>query len=234
MSLPTVILPGFFASAEEYLPLQQALAAEGHPTRTVPLTLRSWLPTLGGRPMTPILEALQATIAATQQEFNAPQVNLIGHSAGGWIARIYLGSEPYCDRLWAGLPNVASLITLGTPHLSQERWTRWNLDFVNTTYPGAFHPELKYVCVAGRSTLGRKAPWWQPHNWNGAEWLAYSSYQLTAGNGNLWGDGITPITAAHLDGATNLTIAGAYHSPRGDRFWYGSPEARRQWLQYLQ
>ncbi|WP_017327559.1 hypothetical protein [Synechococcus sp. PCC 7336] len=97
-----------------------------------------------------------------------------------------------------------------------------------------FHPELKYVCVAGQATLGRKAPLWQPHNWNGAEWLAYSSYQLTAGNGNLWGDGITPIAAAHLDGATNLTIAGAYHSPRGDRFWYGSPEARRQWLQYLQ
>ena len=232
--LPTVILPGFFAGAKEYLQLQRDLEVSGYPTRTVPLTARSWLPTVGGRPVTPILEALHRTIAEVLQKFDCTQVNLIGHSAGGWISRIYLGSAPYCDRVWAGAQNVATLIALGTPHNSQERWTRRNLEFVNTTYPGAFHSDITYVCVAGKSTFGNKAPWWQPQNWNGEQWLAYSSYELTGGTGSCWGDGITPIPSAHLEGAINLTIEGAYHSPRRDRFWYGSPEARRHWIEYLQ
>ena len=231
---PTVILPGFFAGAREYRQLEGDLEAAGHPTRIVPLTLRSWFPTVGGRPVTPILTALHETVERTLREYSCSKVNLIGHSAGGWIARIYLGSTPYCNRVWAGSERVSTLIALGTPHRSQERWTRRNLDFVNTTYPGAFHPTIKYVCIAGKSTFGEKAPWWQPQHWNTSKWLAYSSYELTGGNGSCWGDGITPIEAAHLDGALNLTIEGAYHSPRGARFWYGSPEALHHWIEYLQ
>ena len=65
------------------------------------------------------------------------------------------------DRVWAGARHVSTLIALGTPHFSQERWTRWNIDFVNDTYPGAFHDSVRYVCVAGKSTFGEKAPWWK-------------------------------------------------------------------------
>ena len=231
---PTVILPGFFAGAKEYRRLQQDLEDEGYPTRIVPLSVTSWFPTVGGRPVTPILSALDETVRQTKQEFGCDAVNLIGHSAGGWIARIYLGDTAYCDRVWDGARHVSTLIALGTPHFSQERWTRWNIDFVNDTYPGAFHDSVCYVCVAGKSTFGEKAPWWKPQQWNGSKWLAYSSYELTGGAGNCWGDGITPIQSAHLDGAINLVVDGAYHSPRGDRFWYGSPEARRHWIEYLQ
>jgi hypothetical protein len=56
--LPTVILPGYFESADLYLPLQQALTEMGTPTTTVPLRIRDWLPTLGGRSMVPILRQL--------------------------------------------------------------------------------------------------------------------------------------------------------------------------------
>ncbi|MEM8715331.1 MAG: hypothetical protein AAGE92_06060, partial [Cyanobacteria bacterium P01_G01_bin.4] len=223
---PTVILPGFFAGAKEYRRLQQELESEGYPARIVPLTVSSWFPTVGGRPVTPILSALGETVRQTIREFGCNTVNLIGHSAGGWIARIYLGDQPYGDRVWAGAQHVSTLIALGTPHFSQERWTRWNIDFVNDTYPGAFHDSIRYVCVAGKSTFGEKAPWWKPQQWNGAKWLAYSSYELTGGAGSCWGDGITPISSAHLEGAINLIVDDAYHSPRGDRFWYGSPAAR--------
>ena len=231
---PTVILPGFFAGAGEYRQLEGELEAKGYPARIVPLTLLNWFPTVGGRPVTPILTELHKTVVRTKLEFNCPQVNLIGHSAGGWIARIYLGSTPYHDRSWAGAEHISTLIALGTPHRSQERWTRWNLEFVNHNYPGAFHSEIKYVCVAGKSTFGAIPRLWHPQNWNGTQWLAYSSYKLTGGDGSCWGDGITPIAAAHLEGALNLTIEGAYHSPRGDRFWYGSPEALHHWIEYLQ
>lgn len=230
--LPTVILPGYLESADVYLPLQQALAALGTPTTTVPIRKRDWLPTLGGRSMIPILRQLDRTINEALTNHQATQINLIGHSAGGWISRIYLGEIPYTihgdvtesAKLWDAKSKIATLITLGTPHLSGERWTRKNLDFVNNNYPGAMYPDLEYICVAGKSIYGEKKL---------GQWLAYSSYQQTCGIGNTWGDGITPIEAAHLAGAVNITIAGVKHSPRAAGIWYGSPEVRSQWTEYL-
>ncbi|MBH8560866.1 lipase [Nostoc sp. CENA67] len=230
MPLPTVILPGYLESAIAYRQLEQSLLELGFPTVTVPLRRRDWIPTLGGRPVTPILQQLDLTVKQTLQEHNAAQINLIGHSAGGWISRIYMGEKPYFPSgnvqppIWKAYPLVATLITLGTPHISQERWTRRNLDFVANNYPGAFYQNVRYVCVAGKTIFGARRR---------GSWLAYSSYQLTCGIGNTWGDGITPIAAAHLEGAENLIIEGVNHSPRSPGIWYGSPEPLKVWVQHL-
>jgi triacylglycerol esterase/lipase EstA (alpha/beta hydrolase family) len=230
MQLPTVIVPGYLESAIAYLPLEKSLRQLGFPTATVPLRRRDWLPTVGGRSVAPILRLLDQTVKQILQESQATQINLIGHSAGGWISRIYLGEKPYIARgeinpsVWNAHPQVATLITLGTPHISQERWTRWNLDFVTNNYPGAFYKNVRYVCIAGKTIFGQRRP---------GNWFAYSSYQLTCGQGNTWGDGITPIVAAHLEGAENLIIEGVRHSPRSPGIWYGSPEPLEIWLEYL-
>lgn len=233
MPLPTVILPGYFASALEYRSLEQSLQSSGFPTVTVPLTQRDWFPTLGGRSMVPILRKIDQTVKQQLEQHNTSKINLIGHSAGGWIARLYLGETPYnihndvsdAAGLWHAYPYVATLVTLGTPHVSQERWTKRNLDFVKINYPGAFYPEVKYVCVAGKAIYGER---------KFGQWLAYSSYQQTCGIGNCWGDGITPIVAAHLEGAINLTEDGVLHSPRRQGMWYGSPSAMSAWMPHLQ
>ena len=228
--LPTVILPGYLEGAIAYRQLEQSLQQMGLPTVTVPLRRRDWFPTLGGRPITPILQLLDRTVKQVLQQYNVSQINLIGHSAGGWISRIYLGEKPYLGRgevepsIWSAHPQVRTLITLGTPHTSQERWTRWNLDFVNNNYPGAFYPNVRYVCVAGKSIFGERRQ---------GSWLAYSSYRLTCGQGNCWGDGITPITAAHLAEAENLVVEGVKHSPKAPGIWYGSPQVIPSWVSYL-
>jgi triacylglycerol esterase/lipase EstA (alpha/beta hydrolase family) len=231
MTRPTVILPGYLAGAREYLGLQQQLQALGHSATIVPLRWQDWVPTLGGRSVSPILRQIDATVQQVLGQSQAPQVNLVGHSAGGWLARIYLGETPYCIHpqdtpacVWHARPHVHTLITLGTPHTSLERWTRKNLNFVNQTYPGAFYADVRYICVAGKAIWGQRRP---------GSWLAYSSYQLTGGQGNTWGDGITPISAAHLEGANNLVIDGATHSPKAGRRWYGSPGLVEEWAQYL-
>jgi pimeloyl-ACP methyl ester carboxylesterase len=233
MPLPTVILPGYFASALEYQSLEQSLQASGFPAVTVPLIQRDWFPTLGGRSMVPILRKIDQTVKQQLEQHNTSKINLIGHSAGGWIARLYLGEIPYnihndvsdAAGLWHAYPYVATLVTLGTPHVSQERWTKRNLDFVKINYPGAFYPEVQYVCVAGKAIYGERRI---------GQWLAYSSYQQTCGIGNCWGDGITPVTAAHLEGAINLTLEGILHSPRRQGMWYGSASAMSAWMPYLQ
>jgi triacylglycerol esterase/lipase EstA (alpha/beta hydrolase family) len=219
---PCVILPGYLAGADDYQNLSGALQNLGIPASVVPLRWWEWLPTVGGRSVVPILQRLDAAIQSSMQTHNVSKINLIAHSAGGWLARIYLGDRSYYDQSWSGRSRVSKLITLGTPQDSREPWTRKNLGFVNDNYPGAFHEEVQYICVAGKAIFGQKY----------RQWLAYSSYELTCGQGDTWGDGIIPITSAHLVGAENLVLEGALHSPRA-RLWYGSPELLPNWTKYL-
>jgi pimeloyl-ACP methyl ester carboxylesterase len=229
--LPTIILPGYLAGALPYGEMEQALRQLGYPVLTVPLRRRDWLPTLGGRSVLPILQKLDQTVKQLQAETGSEAVNLVGHSAGGWICRIYLGEVPYDIHpsdsgqvcLWKAHPTVKTLITLGTPHVSNERWTKRNLDFVKTHYPGAFHSTVRYICVAGKAAYGSRL----------ANWFTYSSYEMTGGQGACWGDGITPIEAAHLEGAQNLTLDQVWHSPRPGRLWYGSAAVVADWSQHL-
>ena len=231
MALPTVIIPGYLAGAGPYRGLEADLQGRGVWAKTVPLTQASWLPTFGGRSVQPILQAIAHTVEQALAVTGSDRVNLVGHSAGGWIARIYLGDRPYDvhakdrDRpnVWSGHKRVNTLLTLGTPHISQERWTRLNLDFVNDTYPGAYQSQVNYVCVAGKAVFGQR---WRT-------WFTYNSYKLTAGAGACWGDGITPITAAHLAEANNIVLEQVYHSPKPGIAWYGSPTVVDQWLPYL-
>jgi pimeloyl-ACP methyl ester carboxylesterase len=232
MPLPTVILPGYLAGAAPYHEMEQSLESLGFLVMTVPLQRRDWLPTLGGRSVMPILEQLDQTVKTAMARWGSDRINLVGHSAGGWIARIYLGETPYDIHpsdagkscVWKAHPAIATLVTLGTPHISQERWTKRNLDFVKTHYPGAKYPKVRYVCIAGKSIYGSR---WK-------SWFAYSSYELTCGKGNCWGDGITPVEAAHLHGAENLVLENVIHSPRVGKIWYGSPTAINAWASYLQ
>jgi len=231
MPRPIVIIPGYFATAREYQPLQTRLQHLGYVVQTVPVGIPDWLVTVGGRPVTPILQLIDQTVQQVRQATDSEQVTLIAHSAGGWIARIYLGSQPYCGQVWGRRDQVAKLITLGTPHRSREPWTKANLGFVNEAYPGAFWDQVEYICLAGKGILGQPFAW---QRWNVAEWFAYTSYELTDGVGAVWGDGITPIAAAHLPGATNLTLETVMHSPRGGRIWYGSEGILPLWMDYLQ
>jgi pimeloyl-ACP methyl ester carboxylesterase len=215
-----VVLAGYLAGSQDYEGIVEQLRSQGKPAYSVPLKWWHWLPTVGGRSIAPILNKLHFTIQSLREEFPDRKFTIIAHSAGGWLSRIYLGSVPYYNQVWHGRELVQKLVCLGTPHTSMEPWTKKNLGFVNEHYPEAFHPEVEYICVAGKSVYGQ------------GNWLAYNSYQLTCGTGNTWGDGITPIVSAHLEGAKNLTLEGVTHSPRSG-LWYGSPAIVKEWSNYL-
>jgi len=221
--IPNIILPGYLAGSKDYVDLQKSLESLGLKAIIVPLKWWEWLPTVGGRSIAPILLKLDETVKLVCQEFQVSQVNLIAHSAGGWVARIYLGEISYYGKIWGANSQVARLITLGTPHRSKEPWAAPNLDFVNNNYPDAFHQNVQHICVAGKAVYGEKKL---------GSWLAYSSYELTCGVGSTWGDGIIPIEAAHLVGAENLILEGANHSPKSG-LWYGSPQISKGWTDYL-
>jgi pimeloyl-ACP methyl ester carboxylesterase len=220
MPYPSVILPGYLAGSKDYEMMAKYMTDRGFTAVVVPLKWWEWLPTVGGRSVVPIIDRLDQTVKQTLATYQTDKVNIIGHSAGGWLARIYLGEKTYYDRVWQGKNIVSQLVTLGTPHTSQEPWTKKNLGFVNEEYPGAFYEDVRYICVAGKAVLGKD------------NWLAYQSYNLTIGDGNTWGDGITPIEAAHLAGAENIVIEDATHSPKQPP-WYGTDRIINEWLSRL-
>lgn len=92
---------------------------------------------------------------------------------------------------------------------------------------------VNMVCVAGNSIRGR--PFNEAFNrknlisnrdgtsntedQSGSGWdayLAYEGYKSGCGRGDVDGDGVTPICIAHLQGATNVVLEGAWHSPRSN------------------
>ena len=76
-------------------------------------------------------------------------MDLVGHSAGGWLARAFLGDDKYFDASESsvsgpteGGPNraVRSLVSLGAPHLAPPPHVRdmtgGAVTWVNKTWPG--------------------------------------------------------------------------------------------------
>jgi pimeloyl-ACP methyl ester carboxylesterase len=215
MNTPNIILAGYLAGATDYIPIAQKLQSKNLSATVVPLKWWDWVPTVGGRSIAPILEKLDQTVNQELEKSGASKVNIIAHSAGGWLSRIYLGDRPYYDKVWNARSKVAKLVCLGTPQRSLEPWSLPNLGFVNDNYPDAFYDDIEYICVAGNAVQGKKS--------TPKKWLAYS---------DVWGDGIIPIEAAYLDGAQNMAIDGVYHSPRSAK-WYGSQDVVDIWAEYL-
>lgn len=112
------------------------------------------------------LHRVQAAIDKARKECDSDQVDLIGHSAGGWLARAFVGDALYMKSPKAGsdpaakphvapglgvgsLPSTAHegvrrLVTLGTPHLGPSTggrdMTGGTLTWLNTQWPGKLPP----------------------------------------------------------------------------------------------
>jgi len=189
-------------------------------------------------------QALQATsglFGSMLPTSSDARVVLVGHSAGGWLARALC-----LDEVWAR-QHVRAIVSLGAPHLGpppdvadQTRGTVANL---NVQAPGAFlrgaassggmnaaPSSLVYVTVASGRIVGDAAA--PPGS---AARTAYNSYQMVCGEGDVQGDGIVPLSSAHLDGATQLTLD-CFHSlaepgtARPTDEWYAAEPVIDQWL----
>ena len=159
---------------------------------------------------------------------------LLGHSAGGWLARASLAMKPK-----ESMPALADLVggvcTLGAPHKpplpSTPDMTRGALTHVNSNYPGAFlQDKVFYISVAGTAIESNLRG-------NKIEKFAVDSYAQVSGmkgEGQI-GDGVVPLSNAHLDGAAQLTLPGVYHSISApNNFWYGGEDVIDFWLPILE
>ena len=254
--LPIVILPGLGNASSDYASFAAALRLRGAPSVvTAPVARPDWLRNAAGLvkkeywtgKLTPLpttawyCERIEAAVAQALAESGGEKVALVAHSAGGWLARTWL-----LERAGA-LTSTASLVTLGSPHSPPPPdsglpdQTRGILTWVSENTPGAFHPELSYTTVAGRflkgaPLLGKKEGTSDAAPVSLAARLAGFGYEAVCGRPDVWGDSITPVESAHLEGARQVTLEGVFHGPLGasaddpeggeadknTRFWYGS------------
>jgi pimeloyl-ACP methyl ester carboxylesterase len=225
MQRPVVIIGGWLSAANDYRGMANILAQPPYNriVYIVDIGRRQWA-SLRDPNFTPVMDILARTVELAMRETGAGMIDLIGHSAGGRIARAYLGDVPCNGIVYDGKRFVDRLITLGTAHSTVEIYVAKFGAFVNEAYPGAYYPSVHYRTVAGKSVMGRRFG-------RGEEMLAFRSYELTCGDGNVIGDGIIPTHSCYLEGAENMVLQGVRHAPyNAPQRWYGARGIVEEWF----
>ena len=174
---------------------------------------------------------LEAGRLASEVSAGAP-VLVVGHSAGGLIARILTAAEPLPGRRFGAASRIGAIVTLGTPHLLSKgegigkRLNQVIGQLAETAAPGAFHsPKIGYVSVASRSIRSDPAG-------TGRERIAYLLYRSVLGRAatpGTEGDGLVPVASAMLAGSRQVVVDGAIHGPSSVASWYGTDDALDVW-----
>jgi alpha-beta hydrolase superfamily lysophospholipase len=223
---PIVIFGGFLSFAMFYSGMRDGLVRiTGQPVWIVETRGHDWLPSITSLGWPYLLRKLDHTVRQAARESVTGRVTLIGHSAGGVLARLYLSPRPFLGSIYAGLDYVSQLITLGSPHHNQGKVTRGGhmSRWVERRYPGAyFVPHVKYASVAGRLIRGDR------HGSFRERW-AYDVYKEISGDGSTWGDGMIPVASALLHGAQHAVLEDVGHFSGFGRLWYGSQEIIPLW-----
>eukprot|EP00667_Euglena_gracilis_P010443 EG_transcript_10626 len=236
-----LVLPGFLAGANAYASFGAALSKRDcfASVAVLPINAFQWLPTLLGSSFRFYLDALEAALAADRGP--GPTV-LVCHSAGGWLARLYLGlareGRVYDGKVYRPpLRPLHSLVTLGTPHYSAENYpfgrfrerrqgedptlpqsaAGSSLQLTNLLYddPEAIGCPIVSVCGVGiQGTEGSNAG--LSYKFNGCE-------ETSAG------DGVTPRCISVARGSRTVVEVNCTHGA-GQAGWYGSEEGIDQWI----
>ena len=222
---PLVILGGFLSQKVNYSSLRHAITVlSGNPVWIVDTRFFDWIPCISKVGWLIVLNKLDATIKKARS-ICKKKVILIGHSQGGILARLYLSPEPFIGKRFAGIQNVNQLITLGSPHINFAginrggHMSRW----IEKKVPGsAFIPQVQYTSVAGRFIRGSS-------NGSLRERFAFRIYKDICRDGEVWGDGIVPVTSALLAGSQEIILDDVSHFSLIGQPWYGSDQVLPLW-----
>jgi pimeloyl-ACP methyl ester carboxylesterase len=202
----------------------------GQPVYVVDARSADWIPSVVPAGWLYLLRKLDGTVRETARRAPGTRLTLIGHSAGGVLARLYLSPEPFLGQVFRGLDRVGRLITLGSPHYNKRRWIHGGMmaRWVDDRVPGAcFAPEVHYCSVAGKALRGSREG-------SVRERHAYSFYEQIEGRGDVWGDGLVPVDSALLAGSQHVILEAVGHFAGFGGPWYGTEEIIPSWWQACQ
>lgn len=235
---PTVlVLGGFTTSPPFYGPFARELLERGAADVMVaPIWTPDWAVAVLTDMRRIVATARRALDEASERSARSAlsagaPVLVIGHSAGGLIARLLTSPAPFLGVRLEGRDQIGAIVTLGTPHrvagrgLVSGHIERLASAFANEIVPGAFFDlDIAYVSVASRSVVARSSGFGRariadpPYRWLHPGPLASV----------IEGDGIVPVDCCELAGARHVLLEGAIHGPLAGR-WYGSRETIDSW-----
>ena len=219
---PVVILGGFLITDEAYQPLVDWLRVKrGINASVVHASRTDWLLTTWGVGWRRLLQRTEDRVVKVLKDSGCEHVTLIGHSSGGVMLRLYLADHGLHGASLNGQRHCNRLISLGSPHQA-ERATPLRAR-VDRLLPGCTCPGVDYVSVAGRLDLA------SPMATNFARRSAARSYRQIAGDGDVSGDGLVPVSSALLNGSRPIELAETAHGGVFGSTWYGSIERIEQW-----
>jgi len=233
---PTVlILGGFLTSPPLYWRLAARLRERGVRAVVIaPVWTPEWV--LGLRGLGGVLARADRALTRAAQESAAEgddaPVLIVGHSAGGFLARMLTSPVAYAGLSLDRHRQIGAIVTLGTPH----RAARWDVigdridrlagAFVDEAVPGAyFAPAVGYVAVGSRAVVGSSRGFGRGRL---AE-LVYRRLHPSPDDTPIEGDGLVPLACTELLGARWIVLRGFVHGQLAGRPWYGSPEAVDAW-----
>src|SRR4028118_2031330 len=196
---PIVFVGAHMSWPVGYRRLTRILAdVSGSEVHVVPITPFDWV--LGElRGYGQLVFEVASTVDSALLESDSKKAVLVGYSAGGVLARAYIGGDsPYGGRRYSGHRRISHLITLGTPHnaVAARSYPSFR---VNELFPGALHEHIRYVSVAGAAVDGATSP------------RARKRYERFVADGRVAGDGLVPVPSAPLPGAEELVLDDPHH-----------------------
>ena len=167
------------------------------------------------------------------------KVALIGHSAGGWIARAYLSQRKYYGKSYAGQNLVHSLITLGSPHFTAPSPAFKGVEWVNGEVMDS-SSGVRALAVGGAGYKGDSSGELTRHSY------AFCCPMRSDGS-QYDGDGVTPTLSSlamkkYAPHADTMILDNVGHFSWSDivpwshqegRPWYGDEEIVEKWAGWL-
>ncbi len=219
---PIIILGGFLITSDSYNPAKNAIAnISGRKVYVVDVTRRDWFKSNSAEGWITILNKVKEMVTFALNESKANKIDLIGHSSGGIMLRLYLSSEPFKDVVFNGKSNTRNLITLGSPHQAV-RATKLRR-FVDEKYPGNFFKDINYVSIGGKVEIYSKQTSLL------TKLVARNSYKSMSGNKNESGDGLVPLSSSLLKNSQQIILPNTVHGGIFGKNWYGSTSKIREW-----
>lgn len=224
-----VIIGGFLTEPLFYGPLRARLLDRGAARVTIAgLHLPDWL-AMGLVGMGPVMLRGARAIREARRTSRSPLI-VIGHSAGGIVARLAMSSASFDGRRVAVADDVGCLVTLGTPHRLLPSLPLWHhpgvqaTEFLARSSPGAFFaPGTGYVTVGSTLVAHR------PSRARSVRNLANRIIRPLVGEiPGVPGDGLVDNELSRLPGAHHVELSDVLHGTFGGP-WYGDGDVVDRW-----
>ena len=219
---PIIILGGFLITPEAYSPAKKTIEEiSGRNVYVVDVTREDWFKSNSSGGWINILNKVKNKVDFALRETKANKIDLIGHSSGGIMLRLYLANEPFNNEIYNGKSTANNLITLGSPHqaIKATRLRR----FVDEKYPGNFFHNINYVSIGGEVEINSK------QTSVITKLIARNSYKSISGNKNELGDGLVPLSSSLLKNSQKIILPKTVHGGIFGNNWYGSTSKVREW-----